>query len=156
MGGFYAPLYKTTSGRGTPPNPFYGQILKHKPYEFRWDRTYSEAQLALNPNYEFKGNNAEYNSVEGVKIIQTGKNGLYLPIVPTGGGGKPLYTTLDYKPINENEFAQYLPPKRPVDPNLTLFMQCLVERIAGISAGGAFWKNPDFIFKYLGANAQKF
>jgi hypothetical protein len=32
----------------------------------------------------------------------------------------------------------------------------LMDRLAGLSAGGAFWKNPDFKFKYMGHNAAKF
>lgn len=150
------PLRMNKGGRGgVEPNPYYGQILKHKPYEFRWDRTYAEAQKALNPDYEFKGSKAEYTPVEGAKIIQNGKNGLYFPIVPTGNGGKTIYTTLDYQPIDESELAQWIPNKN-YNPNFAAYMNCLVDRVAGISAGGAFWKNPDFKFRYMGRNAQKF
>lgn len=137
-------------------NPFYGKILKHKPYKFQWDRTYAEAQKAINPDYEFKGGTSTYEKVEGFKVLQKGNNGLYLPIVPMPSGTKPTYTTLDYKPIDESEFAQYMLPERPYDPTRAPMMQSLVRRIAGVSAGGATWNNPEAEFKYMGSNGERF
>lgn len=153
-----AKMNKTMGTRENPskePNPYYGKVFKHKPYEFHWEQTYADAARLKNPDYQFKGGTTEYKPMEGVKIVKEGPNGLYFPIVPTGGGGKPVYT-IDWKIINVEEIMTYLPAAREYAPDATAFIPMLLDRVAGLSAGGAFWKNPDFKFKYLGTNWQKF
>ena len=93
--------------------------------------------------------------MEGVKIIKEGPNGLYFPIVPTGGGQKPIYT-VDWSVVDVNEIQQYIPPAKTYASDTVRPIPMLLNRVAGLSAGGAFWRNPDFEFKYMGARAEKF
>jgi len=146
---------KTADGMRGEPNEYIGRAFKHKPFEFHWEQTYAEAMRAKNPDYVFKGGTTEYTPVEGEKIVQNGPNGMYFPIVPTGGGGKPVYT-IDWEIVDGSILAPFLPPERPFDPNTPYPIPMLMDRLAGLSAGGAFWKNPDFKFQYMGQNAAKF
>jgi len=150
-----AKVNKTLGTKEMPskePNPYFGRIFKHKPYEFRWEDTYADSMLRKDPNYQFKGGTTEYKPLEGVKIVKEGPNGLYFPIVPTGGGGKPVYT-VDNEIVDYVDIEPYLPKGSGFMPAT---MSLLLERVAGLSAGGAFWKNPDFKFVYVGQNAAKF
>jgi len=143
---------KTPEGMRGDPNEYIGRAFKHKPFEFRWEQTYAEAMRLKNPDYVFKGGTTEYTPVEGEKIVQTGPNGMYFPIVPTGGGGKPVFT-VDWKIIDSSIIEPFLPPPSAGGPPV---IPMLMDRVAGLSAGGAFWKNPDFKFQYMGQNAAKF
>lgn len=144
---------KTPDGKRGEENPYMGKaVFKHKPMEFRWEDTYAESMKRKDPDFVFKGGTSTYSAVEGVKIVQEGRNGLYFPIVPTGGGGKPVFT-VDWEIVDGSIFAPFLPPASGFAPPV---IQMLMERVAGLSAGGAFWKNPDFKFKYMGARAERF
>jgi hypothetical protein len=135
------------------PSPFAGRIFKHKPHKFRWAETYKEAMLRKDPDYQFVGGGGEYKPVEGVKLVVEGKNGLYFPIVPLEDATYHTVYTLDWKVVPYEEIAQHLAiPSGNIPPKISM----LVERIAGISAGGAFLKNPEFKFKYMGDNAARF
>lgn len=147
---------KTLGTKESPnktPNPYFGRIFKHKPIEFRWEDTYAASMLRKDPDFEFKGGTTEYTPVEGVKIIKEGPNGLYFPVVPTGGGNNKSVYTVDDKIVDYSEIEPYLPKSSGYMPPT---MSLLLDRVAGLSAGGAFWKNPDFKFKYVGQNAAKF
>jgi len=143
---------KTPEGLRGEENPYIGKVFKHKPFEFRWEDTYADSMKRKDPNFEFKGGTTDYKSVEDVKIVQEGPNGLYFPIVPTGGGGSPIFT-LDWQVVDGSIVAPFLPPPSGFSPPV---IPMLMERVAGLSAGGAFWKNPDFKFKYMGARAERF
>lgn len=151
-------LNKTIGTRENPSkelNPYAGRIFKHQPHEFRWDYSYAESMKRKHgDDFEFKGSNAKYTNIEGVKMLQEGKNGLYLPIVPTGGGGfRPVYT-VDWVITPKEELLSILPPKSPSTMGLPETMKLFVPKLAGVSAGGAVWKNPDFEFRYMGQGPQ--
>lgn len=151
----------TLGKKGAPskePNPYFGRIFKHSRYEFRWEDTYSNAKRRTDPDYQFVGDNridkssgALYKSVEGVKMIEQGPNGLYLPIVPTKFFS-PVYT-VDADIVPKEQIIDQLPTSNGILPEV---MKLIVERIAGLSAGGAFWKNPDFKYTYAGEKSEKF
>jgi hypothetical protein len=151
----YPARMNKTLGSRDNLNPLFGRVFKHKPYEFRWEQSYAEAVKLKDPDYVFKGGTTEYKPLEGIKIVKEGPNGLYFPIVPTGGGGKPVYT-VDWQEVSIEEIAQYLPPVKEYPPDATRFIPMLIERVAGLSAGGAVWKNPDFKFQYLGQSKERF
>lgn len=144
----------TLGKKGAPnkePNPYVGRIFKHSRYEFRWEDTYANAKRRKDPDYEFVGNNSTYNSVDGVKMIETGVNGLYLPIVPTKIYS-PVYT-LDGHIVPKEQIIDQLPTNNGFMPEV---MKLILDRVAGLSAGGAFWKNPDFKYTYSGERSERF
>ena len=139
--------------RSDEPNPYYGKLFKHQPIEFRWEDTYKNNMLRKDPNFEFKGGMSNYEPVKGVKIVQEGPNGRYFPVIPTGNMMyKPVYT-FNWNVIPKEEIISQLPKPSGFAPDI---MKLLMNRVAGISAGGAFWKNPEFEYKYMGHNEQKF
>lgn len=141
---------KTLGTRENPnkePNPYFGKVFKHKPYKFRWSETYSQSMLRKDPNFQFQGGTTEYKPMEGVKMVQEGPNGLYFPIVPQQDATFHTVYTVDWEIVPYEQVAKYLTPPSGFEPPV---IPMLLERIAGISAGGAIFKNPDFKFQYMG------
>lgn len=147
---------KTLGTKNSPSkelNPYYKRIFKHQMIEFWWDKTYREIMLKKDPNFEFVGSKTKVRPVNNVKMVMEGPNGLYLPIVPTYGNiYEPVYS-VDYNIVPKEEIIRHLPPEKIDKPIVKNYLE---ERIAGLSAGGAIFNNPKFIFKYLGRNSERF
>ena len=145
-----AAMPKTYMGRKNP-NPLYARVFKHKPYKFRWEETYRDLMLRLDPDFVFKGSKAKYTQAEGLKFMQNGPNGLYFPIVPQKDNPFHTVYTVDWKRVPYEEVAPYIDKPSGYNPPT---IKCLEERIAAIAAGGAFLKNPAFKFQYEGDGEQ--
>ena len=138
-------------------NPMYGKIYKHTLFRFRWADTYSRAMEKANPEHVMGQRSGSYEKVQGYDVLEQGKSGLYLPIIPTGSNAK--YTVFEggkHVPIDYEDVKKYL---RPVsssmggDDNKPKFRPLIVDKIYRISGGGNIWVNPNFKGQYMGPNS---
>ena len=133
------------------PNPMYGKLFKNTRFMFRWGDVYKDAVERVNPEHEFGERRGTYDKVEGFKVTEMGKSGLYLPILPTGSEAN--YSIMEngqWSVIDKNEVRKYLPPYRGSSASGVEYRQLIVDRIAMIKSGGNEWVNLHFKFKYLG------
>ena len=133
------------------PNPMYGNLFKNTRFMFRWGDVYKDAIARVNPEHEFGQRSGTYDKVEGFKVTEMGKSGLYLPIIPTGS--ESSYSVMDngqFQPIDKEEAKKYLPPYRGASASGVEYRQLIVDRIAMIKSGGNEWANPHFKFQYMG------
>lgn len=133
------------------PNPMHGKLFKNTRFIFRWGDVYKDAVERVNPDHEFGQRSGTYDKVEGFKVTEMGKSGLYLPIIPTGS--ESSYSVMDnnqWQAIDKEEAKKYLPPYRGGSASGVEYRQLIVDRIAMIKSGGNEWVNPHFKFKYLG------
>lgn len=134
------------------PNPFYGKIFKHSRYRFSFEQLYADTAAKRDPEYVSGPRRGEYEKVSGFDYLETGKSGLYLPIIPTET--KSTYSVIE--PNGENKVVDYEDIKLYLKPPSTSsgegikYLQLIVDKIAKISAGGNTWVNPNFIYEYLG------
>ena len=66
------------------PNPMLDKLYKNTRFMFRWQDTYKNAMDRVNPEHEMGQRRGTYDKVEGFEVLEMGKSGLYLPIIPTG------------------------------------------------------------------------
>ena len=133
------------------PNPMHGKVFKNTLFMFRWADVYKDAVQRVNPDYEFGERRGTYDKVEGFKVTEMGKSGLYLPILPSGSNSN--YSVLEdgqWMQIDKEDVRKYLPPYRGGSASGVEYRQLIVDRIAMIKSGGNEWVNPHFHFKYLG------
>ena len=134
------------------PNPMYGKLFKNTMILFRYGDTYKRAVERSGVDHEFQKRRGDFEKVEGFDVLETGKNGLYLPVLPTGSNYN--FSVRDengnWTPIEKEEAKKYLAPYNNNSANKTQFRVLLVSNIAKISAGGNTWNNPDFQYEYLG------
>ena len=134
------------------PNPMYGKLYKNTRFTFRWADTYGKAVERTNPEHEMGQRSGSFERVQGYDVLETGKSGLYLPIIPTGT--ESSYSVFDengWNPISKDEVYQYL---RPVSPSSggsgVNFRPLIIDKVAKLTGGGNVWNNPNFKGKYLG------
>lgn len=134
------------------PNPMFGKLFKNTRFMFRWGDVYKDAVERVNPEHEFGQRSGTYDKVEGFKVTEMGKSGLYLPIIPTGS--ESSYSVMDesgqWQAIDKEEAKKYLPPYRGGSASGVEYRQLIVDRIAMIKSGGNEWANPHFKFQYMG------
>ena len=133
------------------PNPMHGKLFKNTRFTFRWGDVYKDAVERVNPDHEFGKRSGTYDKVEGFKVTEMGKSGLYLPIIPTGS--ESSYSVMDnnqWSEISTEEARKYMPPYRGGSASGVEYRQLIVDRIAMIKSGGNEWVNPHFKLKYLG------
>lgn len=132
-------------------NPLLDKVLKYKTIEFNYGDTFKDAVLRNNPDYEFKGQKAVYEKVSGSDILVSGKNGLYLPILP-------LKSDSSYKlQFNDGlmftvlfeEIKKFMPETKERTEGIPVFNQLLVSRISKIESEINFWINYEFEYKDL-------
>lgn len=131
------------------PNPMYGKLFKNTRFMFRWGDVYKDAVERVNPEHEFGERRGTYDKVEGFKVTEMGKSGLYLPILPTGSEAN--YSVMEngqWSVIDKDEAKKYLPPYRGGSASGVEYRQLIVDRIAMIKSGGNEWVNPHFKLKY--------
>jgi hypothetical protein len=131
------------------PNPIHGKLFKNTRFMFRWGDLYKDAMKRVNPDHEFGKRSGTYDKVEGFKVTEMGKSGLYLPILPTDS--KATYSIMDngqWSVVEKDAIRKYLPQGSYVSS--VPYRQLIVDRIAMIKSGGNEWVNPHFKFKYLG------
>ena len=86
------------------PNPMYGKLYKHTRYMFPWGDTFARAKERKGINTEPGKRSGEFERLEDFNMLETGKNGLYLPIIPTGSEYE--YAVMDnnkFVPISKDE-----------------------------------------------------
>ena len=132
-------------------NPLYDKVLKYKTIQFNYGDTFKDAVLKINPDYEFKGQKAVYEKVNGSDILTLGKNGLYLPILPLGSESS---YKLEFKEglmltVLFEEVKKYMPEVKERKDDVPIFNQLLVSRISKIESDINFWINYDFEYKNL-------
>lgn len=133
------------------PNPIHGKLFKNTRFMFKWGDVYKDAVGRVNPEHEFGQRSGTYDKVEGFKVTEMGKSGLYLPILPTGSEAN--YSIMEdgqWSQIDKEEVRKYLPPYRGASASGVEYRQLIVDRIAMIKSGGNEWMNPYFKLKYLG------
>ena len=144
---------KTPDGKRGEVNPMAGKVFKNSTFNFRWEDTYQRAVERTNPEHEFGKRSGTFEKVEGYEVLETGKNGIYLPIIPTniGNSSKGYLYKEDNgaaKDISIEEIKPYLKPPSSYSPaSGTNFRLLMVDRISKINAGGNTWENPHFYLK---------
>lgn len=146
------------------PNPMYGKIFKNQRYRFRWEDTYSKSVSRTNPEHEMGQRSGTYEKIQGYDMLEQGKSGLYLPIVPTNVDEANQTAVFGYseddgktqKPISKEEFRKYLPPKTEYKPSASgsEFRPLILDRTSFIKAGGNVWSNPNTKVSYIGPKAE--
>lgn len=135
------------------PNPMYGRVFKNTRFIFRWNDTFKRALERQGEDRELNQRKGKFEKVEGYELLEKGKSGLYLPILPTGSEYE--YTYLTDKgtlvPIGKQEVKKYLrPTPPPTGENIPQYRLLIVDKIAKVVAGGNIWTNPNFQGTYMG------
>lgn len=133
------------------PNPMYDKLYKHTRFMFPWGDTYKRAKDRKGITTEPGERRGEFERLEGFDMLETGKSGLYLPILPSGSEYR--YAVLDgndFVEVSKDEVKPYLrqssaPPSE--GPNFRLL---IVNNIVKLTGGGNIWVNPEFKFNYIG------
>lgn len=137
-------------------NPMFDKLYKNTRFLFRWEDTYRRAAERNNPEFEVGKRSGTFDKVDGYSMLENGKSGLYLPIVPTGSEAQ--YSVLEdgeFKSISKEEARKYMPEyKERESASGANFRPLIVDRIYKINAGGKTWENPSFIYKYLGPDSM--
>jgi hypothetical protein len=135
------------------PNPMYGKIFKHTRFIFGWKDTFERAAKRINPNYVSGERFGDYKPVEGYDMLESGKSGLYFPIIPTGT--EYVYVICDgaCRVADKNEVKKYLRPSDGsnwVNDGKPAYRQLIVDRAVKITGGGHEWVNDKLKSKWLG------
>ena len=134
-------------------NPMDGKLYKNTMFSFRFGDTYKRAVERDAPEHEMGKRSGTFEKVEGYSVVESGKNGLYLPILPLGN--KATYSTNDngtWKVVDKEEIRKYLPTSKPSAPASGVAFRLLkLDNIYMLRGGGNEWVNPNFQLKYSGA-----
>lgn len=152
---YTSPVGMNKGGRaGTPVNPYYGRVFKDSAFNFRWEDTYSRAVERTNPDHEMGQRSGSFEKVQGYNVLETGRNGLYLPIIPLNLGKSTIgYRVQDENsgqlvPANIEDIKPYFKPRGNHQPSSGVdYRLLLVDRISKIKAGGKYWDNPHYQYK---------
>ena len=135
------------------PNPMYDRLYKHTRFMFPWGDTYKRARERKGIEGDMGKRSGEFEKLAGFDMLETGKSGLYLPILPSGSEYK--YAVLegnDFVEVDKEEVKKYLRPSggssfNTEGPNYRLL---IANNIVKLTGGGNIWVNPDFKFQYIG------
>jgi hypothetical protein len=152
LGSSYMNKYVKDEEGNKTLNPYYGRILKHTRFNFGWADTFRRAEeRRTGGDVELGARSGQYDKVKGYGVLEKGKSGFYLPILPTGS--EYTFTYVDdngnQQPIEKEEVEKYTKPPRPSDGK-SKFRPLIINRISKIQAGGNKWINPEPEFKYMG------
>ena len=124
------------------PNPMWGKVTKHQRISFRWEDTYKRALERDNPDYEIGARSGTYEKQQGYEMLENGKSGLYLPVMPLQ---QEAAYSVDGSPISKEELIPYFKPSRPYTPSSgQQFRALIVDKIYAINSGGNTWQNPHY------------
>lgn len=136
------------------PNPYYGKIFKNLRYKFSFGQVFEDAMKKKDPDYIPGERRGVYTKLTGYDVLEQGKNGLYLPIIPLEKKSKYSIRedSGEFRPVEFEEIKIYFPDRdySKYQSAPTKYSQLVVDRIAKLSAGGHQWVNPNFIYEYLG------
>lgn len=133
------------------PNPMYGRLFKHTRFMFPWADTYKRAMERKGEGRELSSRSGTFEKVTGYDVLERGKSGLYLPILPSGSEYK--YVVVDggeSKVVSKEEVLPYLRPSSPSGGGPVDFRLLIVDKIAKLTGGGNVWINPEFKGSYMG------
>lgn len=136
------------------PNPMYGKLFKNTRFTFPWKDTYARALERKGVDKERGPRKGQYDKLEGSDVLETGKSGLYLPILPEGVEYE--YSVLndqgEFEPISKEEVKPYLRPyvSKPEEETGVKFRVLIVDKIAKLTGGGRTWVNEHFEGEYMG------
>lgn len=145
-------LKDETTGEKTP-NPMFNKLFKTTQIVFNFEDTYGKGierwEEKTGEKHEPGQRRGEYDKVQGYSVLETGKNGLYFPVLPKQQ--KTLSYSVQqedgtFQEIAKEEAVKYIPQRKPYDGPVQ-YRQLIVDRISKISAGGNTWDNPHFIYK---------
>ncbi len=135
------------------PNPMYDKLFKNTRFIFRWKDTYAKAVGRVNFGpVDIGARSGTYEKIDGYEMLESGKSGEYLPIIPTGSEASySIYDNGQWSHIDKDAIKQYLKPPSPsFGASGVSFRPLIVNRIYKLTGGGNTWINPNFEFKYLG------
>lgn len=153
--------YITNENGEKESNPMFGKLFKHQRIRFKWDESYKDAALRVNPDFQFGNRSGEFSKSSGFDVLEQGKSGFYLPVVPTGSDS--VYSVLENGQMNiidKNEAYRYMPTNNSninsasSDSGKPDFRQLILKRIYAIKAGGNSWVNPEFEYDYVGPTSE--
>jgi hypothetical protein len=131
------------------PNPMLGRLFKNTRFIFKWQDTYGKAMDRK--GLQEMARRGVYDKIQGYEVLETGKSGLYLPIIPTGS--EATYSVLvDGQPvgISKEEIAKYLRPMNQPYAPIT-FRPLIIDKVIKLTGGKNVWINPNFKGpRYLG------
>lgn len=136
------------------PNPMYDKIFKHTRFIFGWKDTYERAMKRINPDYVVGPKKGNYKPVQGYDMLESGKNGFYFPIIPTGteyvyvicgASGCKVASKNEVKPFFKETNKSYWAAEGKAP-----FRQLIVDRAVKITGGGHEWVNDKIKSKWLG------
>lgn len=139
-------------------NPMVGKFIKNTRYKFSFGQTYGRAVEIKNPEHEMQQRKGDYDKVDGYKVLETDRNGnLVLPIVPLQTKSNILVLDesgnlkekIESSQIQE-KYGHFFQPSffnRSGSSSGVDFRPLKVDSISKISAGGAVWENPNFIYQ---------
>lgn len=134
------------------PNPMYGKLYKNTRFMFKWEQTYNKAMSRVNPEHVMGKRSGNYEKIDGYSVLESGKSGLYLPIVPTGS--ESLFSVLEdgkFSLIDKAEAYKYLRPISGGSVGSGVdFRPLIIDRVYKLTGGGNVWINPNFKLQYLG------
>lgn len=138
-------------------NPMLDKLFKNTRFLFRWEDTYKRAAERNNPDFEVGKRSGTFEKVDGFDMLESGKSGLYIPIVPTGSESQySVYEDGEFRPISKEEARKYMPEYKERESASGInFRPLIVDRIYKINAGGKTWENPNFIYTYLGPDSVR-
>ena len=134
------------------PNPMFDKLFKTTQIVFNFEDTYKKGierwEEKSGEQHVPGERSGDYEKVQGYSVIETGKNGLYFPVLPKNQ--KTIsYSVLDdsgaRNEISKEEAIKYIPQRKQYDAPVQ-YRQLIVDRISKISAGGNTWDNPNFIY----------
>lgn len=134
-------------------NPMYGKVFKHTRFIFKWHDTYERAMKRVNPNYIAGERRGEYKPVEGYDMLESGKSGLYFPIVPTGTEYNLVLCDGGCKVVDKSVIRPYLKPSTGSnwsDEGKQQYRQLILDRAVKITGGGNEWINNNLKSQWLG------
>ena len=142
------------------PNPMYGKLYKHTRFLFKWEDTYTKAMDRVDPEHVHGKRSGTYEKVQGYDVLETGKSGLYLPIIPTGSEYQYVVDNNGNMEVIDKETAKkYLRPMSPstvsaIEAGKPSFRPLIIDKVAKITGGGSVWKNPNFKGVYMGPGSN--
>ncbi len=135
-------------------NPYRGKVYKHQYIQFNFGETYKRAVERNNPDWEMQQRKGEFEKLGGYDVIEAGKNGLYLPVIPKNN--KSAYSVVDengnHELVDYETLKPYMAVRKAYEPGSGVnFRLLLVDRIYKLRAGGGKeWVNPHFTETYVG------
>ena len=136
------------------PNPMFGKLLKHSVVKFNYNDTYKRAverkEEKTGTQHTSGERSGTYDKVQGYDVLETGKSGLYLPVITLDTKSTYSYDNDgNWGNIDYDKVKPYLKTYKP-SGFVQNYRQLIVDRISKLNAGGKNWTNPNFKYGGIG------